>query len=215
MAEPTFRRMDAYVSGLEVAPKVSTIIPNLELGKPHVFPLGSKIARSSNDTDGRGCDKKQMPVCNAQDRDLCPDVKTCWLITGVSKQKRLISVNVGYPEIPNGTGLTDRKNCQQPSTQFARAVKMTDAWKGRDAPERSKGKLLRSVRRRGEAGNCFFLSNLGEGKRVTVFSYLTITNLKKLLGRKFHIGKAIFPRIHKNLTLNLQQILNTAVFFST
>ena len=77
MAEPTSRRMDAYVSGLEVAPKVSTIIPNLELGKPYVFPLGNKVARPSNDTDGRGCDKKQMPVCNAQDRDLCPDVKTC------------------------------------------------------------------------------------------------------------------------------------------
>jgi hypothetical protein len=77
MAEPTFRRMDAYVSGLEVAPKVSTTIRYLELGKPYVFPLGSKIARSSNDTDGRGCDKKQMLVCNAQDRDLCPDVKTC------------------------------------------------------------------------------------------------------------------------------------------
>ena len=77
MAEPTFKRMDIYVSGLKVAPKVSIIIHNLELGKPYVFPLGSKIARSSNDTDGRGCDKKQMPVCNARDRDLYPDVKTC------------------------------------------------------------------------------------------------------------------------------------------
>ena len=49
-----------------MAPKVSIIIPNLELGKPYVFPPGSKIARSSNDTDGRGCDKKQRPVCNEQ-----------------------------------------------------------------------------------------------------------------------------------------------------
>ena len=67
----------SLVLGLEVVPKVSTTIRYLELGKPYVFPLGSKIARSSNDTDGRGCDKKQMLVCNAQDRDLCPDVKTC------------------------------------------------------------------------------------------------------------------------------------------
>jgi len=52
------RRMDTYVSGLKVAPKVSIIIPNLELGKPYVFPMGSKIARLSNDIDGRGCDKK-------------------------------------------------------------------------------------------------------------------------------------------------------------
>jgi hypothetical protein len=73
----TFRRMDTYVSGLKVAPKVSTIIRNLELGKPYVFPLGSKVARLSNDIDGRRCDKKRKPVCNAQDRDLCPDVKTC------------------------------------------------------------------------------------------------------------------------------------------
>ncbi len=65
MAEPTFKRMDIYVSGPKVAPKVSTIIPNLELGKPYVFPMGNKIARSSNDTDGRGCDKKRKPVCNA------------------------------------------------------------------------------------------------------------------------------------------------------
>ena len=65
------------VSGLKVAPKVSIIIPNLELGKPYVFPLGNKVARSSNGTDGRGSDKKQMPVCNAQDKDLYPDVKTC------------------------------------------------------------------------------------------------------------------------------------------
>ena len=65
----TFRRMDIYVSGLKAAPKVSTIFHNLELGKPYVFPLGSKVARPNNDTDGRGYDKKQMPVCNAQDRD--------------------------------------------------------------------------------------------------------------------------------------------------
>jgi hypothetical protein len=37
MDEPTLRRMDRYVSGLEVAPKVSTVIPRLELGKSYVF----------------------------------------------------------------------------------------------------------------------------------------------------------------------------------
>lgn len=70
MDEPTFRRMDIYVSGLKVASKVSIIILHLELGKPYVFPMGSKVARSSNDTDGRGRDKKQKPACNAQDRDI-------------------------------------------------------------------------------------------------------------------------------------------------
>jgi len=149
----------SLVLGLEVVPKVSTTIRYLELGKPYVFPLGSKIARSSNDTDGRGCDKKQMLVCNAQDRDLCPDVKTCWLITGASKQQRKISVNVRYPEIPNGTGLTDRKEMSATFNLNLQKQPKADACKGRDAPERSKGKLLRSVRRRGDAGNCFFLSN--------------------------------------------------------
>ena len=69
MVGQTFRRMDMYVSGLQVAPKVSTIVLYSELGKPYVFPLGSKVVRPSNDTDGRGCDKKQKPVCNAQDKD--------------------------------------------------------------------------------------------------------------------------------------------------
>jgi len=42
----TFRRMDIYVSGLKVAPKVSIIIHNLELGKLYVFPLGSKVGEA-------------------------------------------------------------------------------------------------------------------------------------------------------------------------
>jgi len=58
MAVWTSERMDPYVSGLEVAPKVSAIILHLELGKPYVFPLGSKAVKLSNDTDGRGSDKK-------------------------------------------------------------------------------------------------------------------------------------------------------------
>ena len=57
-----------YVFGLKVAPKVSIIILHLELGKPYMFPLGSKVARPHNDIDGRGCDKKRKPVCNAQNR---------------------------------------------------------------------------------------------------------------------------------------------------
>lgn len=68
-AEPTFKRMDTDVSGLKVAPKVSVIILRLELGKPYVFPMGSRVAKPSNDTDGRGCDKKRKPACNARDRD--------------------------------------------------------------------------------------------------------------------------------------------------
>jgi hypothetical protein len=49
--------MDLCVSGLKVAPKVSIIILRLELGKPYVFPLGSKVVKLSKDTDGRGSDK--------------------------------------------------------------------------------------------------------------------------------------------------------------
>ena len=57
------------ISGLEVAPKVSAIILRLELGKPYMFPLGSKVVKLSKDIDGRGCGKTRMLVCNAQDRD--------------------------------------------------------------------------------------------------------------------------------------------------
>jgi len=69
MAELTFKRMGTNVSGLKVAPKVSIIIHRLELGKPYVFPMGSKAVKPSNDTDGRGCDKKRKLACNAWDRD--------------------------------------------------------------------------------------------------------------------------------------------------
>jgi tetratricopeptide (TPR) repeat protein len=37
-------------------------------------------------------------------------------------------------------------------------------------------------------------------------NFCKITNLKKLLGRKFHIGRSIFCIVRKKLTLNLQQI---------
>lgn len=57
--------MDLCVSGLEVAPKVSAIILRLELGKPYVFPLGNEVVKLSEDTDGRGRGKTQMPTCNA------------------------------------------------------------------------------------------------------------------------------------------------------
>jgi hypothetical protein len=37
-----------------------------------------------------------------------------------------------------------------------------------------------------------------------------ITNLKKLLGRKFRIKRSLSTKVNKNLTSNLQQIRDTA-----
>jgi hypothetical protein len=36
---------------------------------------GMEVARLTNGVDGRGCFKKQTPVCNGQDRGLCLSLK--------------------------------------------------------------------------------------------------------------------------------------------
>jgi hypothetical protein len=40
--------------------------------------------------------------------------------------------------------------------------------------------------------------------------FCKITNLKKLLDRKFHIGRIDLYTVHKNVASNLQQIRDTA-----
>ncbi len=52
------------VFGLEVAPKTSTIIHSMELGKPYVFPSGRSLVRDDNDTEGKGYGRKQMAARN-------------------------------------------------------------------------------------------------------------------------------------------------------
>jgi len=42
--------------------------------------------------------------------------------------------------------------------------------------------------------------------------FCKITNLKKLLDRKSPIGRIYLYTVHKNVTSNLQQISDTAVF---
>ncbi len=58
------------VSGLLIAPKVFTIIHGMELGKPIALPniMGRSSVRSDNGAEGRGYDKKRMPVHNRLDR---------------------------------------------------------------------------------------------------------------------------------------------------
>ena len=53
---------------------------------------------------------------------------------------------------------------------------------------------------------------LDEEFKVVYQFVCKITNLKKLLGRKFHIWRSIFSTVRKNLTSNLQQIWDTAEF---
>ena len=52
------------IFGSKVAPKTSTIIHSMELGKPYAFPMGRSLVRDDNDAEGRGYDKKQMATGN-------------------------------------------------------------------------------------------------------------------------------------------------------
>ena len=52
------------IFGLKMAPKTSTIIYGMELGKPYAFPPGRSLARDDNDAEGRGYGKKRMAACN-------------------------------------------------------------------------------------------------------------------------------------------------------
>jgi len=58
------------IFGSEVAPKTSTIIHSIELGKPYVFPMGRNLVRDDNDAEGIGYDKKQTSACNRLNRGL-------------------------------------------------------------------------------------------------------------------------------------------------
>jgi hypothetical protein len=53
------------VLGSKIASKVFTIIHNVKLGKPFLFPpKGRNSVRSNNDIEGKGESKKRMTVCN-------------------------------------------------------------------------------------------------------------------------------------------------------
>jgi hypothetical protein len=53
-----------------IAPKVFIIIHGMELGKPVALPniMGRSFVRSDDGAEGRGYDKKRMPVHNRLDR---------------------------------------------------------------------------------------------------------------------------------------------------
>ena len=58
------------ISGLWMAPKASTIIHNIELGKPYVLPiLGRNSVRNNDGIEGTGDSKKRMTTCNEMYRD--------------------------------------------------------------------------------------------------------------------------------------------------
>ncbi len=69
-------------------------------------------------------------------------------------------MNVGFPEIPNGTGLTDRKKIvSNLQSQFAKQPNWL-------TPEKVE------TRQSGVKGN-FYAPFVGEGKQATAFSYPT------------------------------------------
>ena len=74
---------------------------------------------------------------------------------------------------------------------------LADTWKGRDAPERSKGKLLRSVRWRGKMGNRFLLSYI----RKT----MNFSKTMKMHQKAFDLFQAWYNSIkpHKSLRLKI------------
>jgi hypothetical protein len=53
------------------------IIHDMELGKPHAFPMGRSFVRSDDDAGGRGDGKKQMATCNELHRGLYLCQKWC------------------------------------------------------------------------------------------------------------------------------------------
>ena len=62
------------ISGLKMASKVFTIIYDAELGKPDALPKrwGRNSARSHEGVEGRGYDKKRMPIGDRPDRGFLP-----------------------------------------------------------------------------------------------------------------------------------------------
>jgi len=98
------------VFGLEVAPKTSTIIHNMELGKPYVFPLGRSFVRNDNDTEGKGFGRKQMAARNKLHRGITlirkdadfPLVSHCMNRDKLRNMRQSIT--------PNGEMLIDLKN---------------------------------------------------------------------------------------------------------
>lgn len=69
-----------------MAPKESTIIHAMELGKPYMFPEGRNSARSYDDIEGIGFSKKRMPTGNRLDRgsDFASTQKSADLLTWYS-----------------------------------------------------------------------------------------------------------------------------------
>jgi len=93
------------------------------------------------------------------------------------KISEVLSVDVRYPEIPNGTGLTDRElSSQWKSTDWSIVSETVSNLQSQFAkqpnwltPEKVE------TRQSGVKGN-FYAPFVGEGKQATAFSYPTYLN---------------------------------------
>jgi|GEM_PF-2610703 len=94
-----------------MVPKESTIIHDIKLGKPYLFPLKGvgNFARSNNDKEGRGFSKKRMSICNGLNRGsnfarIRKDANLLMVFSCVNGNK---PTKVRYSTTPIGERLTD------------------------------------------------------------------------------------------------------------
>ena len=149
------------IFGLKVAPKTSTIIHSMELGKPYVFPSGRSFARDDNDTEGKGYGRKQMAARNKLHRGITlirkdadfPLVSQCMNRDKLRNMRKSIT--------PNGEMLIDTKCYWAVSWNYkGRNENCRPILKGNGMLEPYAVKVASTVLRRGRAGNRSFLFDL-------------------------------------------------------
>ena len=123
---------------------------------------GRISARNDDGIEGRGVSKKRMLICNGSDRgsnfaSIRKDANLLMVFSCVNRNKPM---NVRCSTTPRGVRLTDSfllvGCCPESQNQLKQLVPDR---KGLKTLEPYEGKLSSTVPRRGEAGNCFFLSD--------------------------------------------------------
>ena len=146
------------IFGLKVAPKTSTIIQSMELGKPYVFPLGRSLVRDDNDTEGKGYGRKQTAARNKLHRGITlirkdadfPLVSHCMNRDKLRNMRQSIT--------PNGEMLIDTKcYCIVSWNYKGRIENCRPTLKGDGVLEPYAVKVASTVLRREGAGNRSFL----------------------------------------------------------
>ncbi|MDO8727313.1 MAG: hypothetical protein Q7J35_14680 [Candidatus Methanoperedens sp.] len=142
------------IFGSKVAPKISTIIHSMELGKPYVFPMGRSLVRDDNDTEGKGYGKKQVAARNKLHRGIAlirkdadfPLVSHCMNRDKLRNMRKSIT--------PNGEMLINTKCYWAVNWNYkGRVENCRPILKGYGLLEPYAVKVASTVLRRGRAGN--------------------------------------------------------------